>query len=617
MARQIQKLELTWYNKDRALIPTEHGKYRYSWVDPKDPRYCETRRLIIDETFTGQQSPKDPTFAYSDRSDFEPQTDNLLIHGDSGDVLEALTRVPELSEKYVRQVKCVYIDPPFNTSQAFKDYEDNLEHSIWLTMMRDRLEHLHKLLDDDGSIWVHLDDGENHRMRVLLDELFGPARFIAEISWEKVGGRDNRSAFSKSCDFIAVYAKTGDRTDFRKIRNLIPRGSGGAAYWNPDNDPRGLWTSDNFSVNYNPKENKREDQIYTLVTPAGRSINPPVGRCWLFTEPRYRELVLDNRVWFGERGTNTPRLKRFLAEVQDGLVPKTFWPHTEVGSNDSAKKELKKVCPGSEVFDTPKPEALLERIIQIATDPGDIVLDVFAGSGTTAAVAQKLGRRWVTCELLGETIDRYTLPRLEKVITDADPGGITSTPGERVAQAGVDLPNDMTPGEAQRLTSLLNKAIKGDEILKNDPTVETIKSMVKTTKTPTVINWRGGGGFRTAHLSPPCFDYDPEFGSVFLTDAADDMDVLTASIAAQLRIRLTPGDYFQGAAGNTRLFVTRTPVDAELVSEICSHLDGKQTAIIASTIVLDGAREEARILARGSKVLHVPHDLFELPEGDA
>jgi len=178
-------LELTWFNKDKALIPSEEGRYAYEWVDPKDPRYCETRALIVEEDVTGKQSPKEESTQYTERADLDPTNDNLLILGESGDVLEALTRVPEQREKYLGKVKCIYIDPPFNTAQTFANYEDNLEHSVWLTMMRDRLVHLRKLLSDDGSIWVHLDDVENHRMRVLMDEVFGSGNFVAEVIWQK------------------------------------------------------------------------------------------------------------------------------------------------------------------------------------------------------------------------------------------------------------------------------------------------------------------------------------------------------------------------------------------------------------------------------------------------
>src|SRR5699024_10437071 len=389
---------------------------------------------------TGTQAPKDDDTVYSERADLEPTDDNLLITGESGDVLEALTRVPELADKYVGKVKCIYIDPPFNTAQTFPNYEDNLEHSIWLTMMRDRLVHLRQLLSDDGSIWVHLDDVENHRMRVLLDEVFGAGNFVADISWEKVAGRDNRAIFSKTCDSLMVYTKS--RESWRRVRNLLPRVASNTAnrYSNPDNDPRGPWTSGDFTAMFNPAENPRESQLYTLVTPSGRSLEPPAGRCWLYTEVEYQKLLKDNRLWFGETGDNAPRIKRFLSEVQDGLVPKTLWPHAEVGTNDSAKKEVQRVVSDSSPFATPKPERLLERIIHIATNPGETVLDVFAGSGTTAAVAHKMGRRWVTCELVEDTVKRFTLPRLTKVVRGEDPGGITLTKGERVDNTNEGLP---------------------------------------------------------------------------------------------------------------------------------------------------------------------------------
>lgn len=610
MGRRAQKLELTWFNKDQALIPAEEGKYGYTWVDPKDPRYCETHTLITDDIVHGTQSPKVDGTTYSERADLDPTDDNLLVLGESGDVLEALTRVPELAEKYVGQVKCVYIDPPFNTEQAFPNYEDNLEHSIWLTMMRDRLLHLRELLSDDGSIWVHLDDVENHRMRILLDEVFGTSNFVAEISWEKVAGRDNRSIMSKTCDFITVYAKS--RSSFKDHRNLLPRGEGpgGADYINPDNDPRGLWTSSDFSAMYNPAENPRESQIYTLVTPIGKELLPPAGRCWLYTEAEYKKLVQDNRVWFGEKGDNSPRLKRFLSEVQAGLVPKTLWPQTEVGTNDSAKKEVQKVVPAPSPFATPKPERLLERIIHIATDPGDIVLDVFAGSGTTAAVAHKMGRRWVTCELVKDTVERFTRPRLERVVRGEDPGGITLTKGARVDATADGLPEGISPEDAQKLTSLLNKAITDRDDLKKNPVVKELKSLVKTAKSKETINWRGGGSFTVARLSPSCFDYDPELDLVTLTEAATGQ-TLIKSVAANLGFYLTPEDrHFDGVQGRQHLAVVEGVLDDDKVDDLMAHLPQGHTLLIAATIVTEGVREHIRDFKNGSRVVNIPLDIF-------
>lgn len=612
-----QRLQLTWYNKDKALIPTEAGKYGYTWVDPSDPRYCETHTLIFDDYVQGAQTPKSDEFEYSERADLQPQDDNLLILGESGNVLEALTRVPELAEKYVGKVKLIYIDPPFNTAQTFANYEDNLEHSVWLTMMRDRLLHMKKLLADDGSIWVHLDDVENHRMRVLLDEVFGSGNFIAQISWEKVAGRDNRSIMSKTCDLITVYAKQKDT--WRTHRNLLLRGAGasGAIYANPDDDPRGPWTSDNFTAQFNPAENPRENQRYTLITPAGKSFSPPAGSVWRFTQDRFEQLIADNRVWFGPDGQNAPRLKRFLSEVQDGLVPKTLWTQLEVGTNDSAKKETKQLLSGADVFSTPKPERLLERIIHIGSNPGDIVLDVFAGSGTTAAVAQKMGRRWVTCELLESTFTTFTRPRLEKVVRDQDPGGITRTKGERVDATEEGLPDGVSPEDAAKFTSVLNKLIADDPEAKKDPQVKALKTAAKTKRTKEVVNWRGGGGFHVAHLSPACFDYDPGLDRVMLTAEATGQ-VLIDSVAANLGFTLLHADddyIFDGRRGNALLKVVEGVATIELVDSLTSHLQPGETIVLAATAVMDGVRQHLRRAVKGSRVVALPDDIFRYSEG--
>lgn len=608
-----QRLQLTWYNKDKALIPTERGKYGYTWVDPSDPRYCETHRLVLDEYVRGTQSPKTGDFQYSERADLEPQEDNLLIHGESGDVLEALTRVPELAVKYLGKVKLIYIDPPFNTAQTFSNYEDNLEHSVWLTMMRDRLLHMKKLLSDDGSIWVHLDDVENHRMRLLMDEVFGAGNFTGQISWEKVAGRDNRSTLSKTCDFILVYSAKRDR--FKASRNLLQRDAGDtlAAYTNPDNDPRGVWTSGDFTAQYNPAENPRTEQIYELVSPAGNTFLPPKGRVWLMTEPRYREMLRDNRLWFGNEGRNIPRIKRFLSEVQGGLVPKTLWVHSEVGHNDEAKKEIQSLIPSDSPFSTPKPERLLERILHISTNPGDIVMDVFGGSGTTAAVAQKMGRRWVTCELVQDTFERFTKPRLTKVVNDEDPGGITSTKGERVPADGVALPEGVSPDDAAKFTSVLNKLIADDPDAKKDPRVKALKAASKTKRTKTVVNWRGGGGFQVAHLSPSCFDYDAELDRVTLTEAATGR-TLVESVAANLGFALlhAEDDYiFDAKRGNALLKVVEGTATVEVVDWLVASVQPGETIVLAATSVMDGVREHLRRAVKGSRVVSIPDDIFQ------
>lgn len=608
-----QRLQLTWYNKDKALIPTETGKYGYTWVDPSDPRYCETHTLVMDEYVRGAQSPRSDEFAYSERADLEPQDDNLLILGESGDVLEALTRVPELAEKYVGKVKLIYIDPPFNTAQTFANYEDNLEHSVWLTMMRDRLLHMKKLLSADGSIWVHLDDVEVHRMRLLLDEVFSPGSFVTTIAWEKAQGARNDTDISSAQDLILVYKKS-PTIDFKSVRNLLPRSAAQIErYQNPDNDPRGPWRQgDNGTA-----KSGSEDYRFQIKLPSGREVVPPPGSYWRFSAASFQAARKEGRIWFGANGDSLPVIKRYLNEVQGGVVPRTWWPASEVGSNQEAKRDhLRRLFPDSEPFSTPKPERLLERIIHIGSNPGDIVLDVFGGSGTTAAVAQKMGRRWVTCELLESTFTTFTRPRLERVINDQDPGGITRTKGERVDATEDGLPDGVSPEDAAKFTSVLNKLIKDDPELKKSVEVKTLKAASKTRRTKEVANWRGGGGFQVAHLSPACFDYDPELDRVMLSAEATGQ-TLIESVAANLGFTLLHPDddyVFDGRRGNALLKVIEGVATAEIVDWLASQVDPGETIVLAATTVMDGVRQHLRRAVKGSRVVALPDDVFRYSE---
>lgn len=609
-----QRLQLTWYNKDKALIPTETGKYGYTWVDPSDPRYCETHTLVLDDYVQGAQTPKSDEFEYSERADLEPQDDNLLILGESGDVLEALTRVPELAKKYVGQVKLIYIDPPFNTAQTFASYEDNLEHSIWLTMMRDRLLHMKKLLSADGSIWVHLDDVEVHRMRLLLDEVFSPGSFVTTIAWEKAQGARNDTDISSAQDLILVYKKS-PTIDFKSVRNLLPRSAAQIErYQNPDNDPRGPWRQgDNGTA-----KSGSEDYRFQIKLPSGREVVPPPGSYWRFSAASFQAARKEGRIWFGANGDSLPVIKRYLNEVQGGVVPRTWWPASEVGSNQEAKRDhLRRLFPDSEPFSTPKPERLLERIIHIGSNPGDIVLDVFGGSGTTAAVAQKMGRRWVTCELLESTFTTFTRPRLEKVINDQDPGGITRTKGERVDATEDGLPDGVSPEDAAKFTSVLNKLIKDDPELKKSVEVKTLKAASKTRRTKEVVNWRGGGGFQVAHLSPACFDYTPELDRVMLTAAASGQ-TLIESVAANLGFTLLHPDddyIFDARRGNALLKVVEGVATVEIVDWLASQIQPGETIVLAATTVMDGVRQHLRKLVKGSRVVALPDDVFRYSEG--
>ena len=342
---------------------------------------------------------------------------NMLIQGDNLEALKALLPF------YAGRVKCVYIDPPYNTRSAFEHYDDNLEHTRWLAMMWPRLELLRELLAEDGSIWVSIDNAEGAYLKILLDEIFARSNFITTCIWQQRTTRENRKVFSEDHEYIHVYAK--EQIKFKESRNQLALSDKvKSRYKNPDNDSRGPWQS--ISANAQGGHGTKE-QFYDLCAPNGCVHRLPAGRCWILTKPRMEEMIADNRIWFGKDGNGVPRVKKFLREVTGGLTPNTLWLSDEVGTNDLAKKQTIKLFPGIEVFETPKPESLVQRILQIATNPGDLVLDSFLGSGTTAAVAHKTGRRWIGIEM-GEHAVTHCAPRLNKVI-EGERGGISESVG--------------------------------------------------------------------------------------------------------------------------------------------------------------------------------------------
>ncbi len=331
--------------------------------------------------------------------------DNLLIKGDN------LISLHSLKNKFENKIKCIFIDPPYNTGAAFEQYDDGLEHSIWLNLMRDRLIILRELLNEEGSLWVSIDDNESHYLKILCDEIFGRKNFIANIIWQKKHTRSNDAKFlSDNHDHILCYAKNKSKWK----RNLLPRNDDSdSGYKNSDKDPRGDWASGPCHA-----KTPNEKDIYEIKSPSDKKFNPPPGTSWRWSKEKFQKLILDNRIYFGKSGNNVPRYKRFKTEVQDGLVPITIWTHEEVGHNQDAKAEVKKFN-SLEVFATPKPEKLIERILQISTNPGDYVLDSFAGSGTTGAVAHKMNRKWIMIEI-GNHCESHILPRLKKVIEGKD-----------------------------------------------------------------------------------------------------------------------------------------------------------------------------------------------------
>ncbi len=389
-----QKLELTWIGKEKR---------------PKlEPR------ILVEDTEKSYHAKRRVTSA-----DF---FDNRLIFGDN------LLALKALEAEFSGKVKCVFIDPPYNTGSAFTHYDDGLEHSIWLGLMRDRLEIIRRLLSEDGSLWITIDDNEAHYLKVMCDEIFGRANFVANVVWQKKFSPQANSVWlSDSHDHVIVYAR--NKEVWRP--NLLPRTEDAdSRYSNPDRDTRGPWTSGDFTISLTGGQRGAQfaktgvsENIYEITTPSGRKLMPTNGRCWGASPKRFEELRADNRIWFGESGNNVPRIKRFLSEVQEGIVCMTVWLRTEVGDNQDAKREVAKFN-SDEIFSTPKPEKLIQRILELATCEGDIVLDSFAGSGTTGAVAHKMGRRWIMVEL-GEHCHTHIIPRLQKVIDGEDQGGIS------------------------------------------------------------------------------------------------------------------------------------------------------------------------------------------------
>ncbi|MFZ6006158.1 MAG: site-specific DNA-methyltransferase [Nitrospirota bacterium] len=478
MNNKNPKLELTWIGKD------------------EQPR-LEPRILIED----------------AERSYGDKNSGNMLIHGDN------LLALKALEQDFAGQIKCACIDPPYNTGNAFEHYDDGLEHSIWLSLMKPRIEIIHKLLRDDGTLWITIDDNECHYLKVLCDEVFGRQNFVATMIWEKRTSRENRRVFSFNHDYVLVYAK--NKQSFETIRNplglneeILKR------YKNPDNDHRGPWQS----VSANAQAgHATPSQFYKLRLPSGREIDPPKGRCWLYTKERMEQEILAGNIWFGTNGDNAPRIKKFLHNNQDkGLTPETIWPSAEVGTNDDAKKGLLQLLSDVPVFDNPKPEGLFERVIHIATNPGDWVLDSFLGSGTTAAVAHKMNRKWIGIEL-GEHCHTHCLPRLKKVVDGTDQGGISKA-----------------------------------------------------------VNWQGGGGFKYYYLAPSLLKED-KYGN-WIIDERYNPDMLAAAMAKHEGFKYSPDETVYWKQGRSTekdfIFTTTNFITVEHLDKIHEEMHSDESLLI-------------------------------------
>lgn len=531
-----KKLELTWYGKDKEIK-------------------VEPRILIEDKEKSNIKN--------------DPNTENMLIHGDN------LLALKALESKYAGQVKCIYIDPPYNTGTAFEHYDDNLEHSTWLSLMKPRLEILRNLLDEEhGTIWISIDSDECHYLKVLCDQIFGRRNFVDEVVWQRAYAPVNlKKTLSRAHDIILVYAKNFTPT-FEL--NKLPRSKeANSRYKNPDNDPRGDWTSSDLSVGPAVESN-----IYEITTPSGRKVLPTKGRSWVLSKERFEEFRKDNRIWFGEDGSNTPRIKKFLSEVKDGIVAMTYWTRDEVGDSQEGKREIKALNLGS-VFDTPKQERLIERILTLATNEGDLVLDSFLGSGTTAAVAQKMNRRYIGVEM-GDHAYTHCKLRLDKVISGEDKGGI-SVSKEYYGLKEDDLKDlDLDIDEVKTFNKILNKIGKETDLIPKD-ILKELKRNTRVQKAKSEYKWKGGGAYKFYELAESLINKDA-FGE-YIINKDYNADMLAAAVALHEGFDYKPSSeiFWKQSRANesSYLFVTTRHLNETYLEAIHSTMQDDEYLVIA------------------------------------
>lgn len=533
------RLELTWTNKDEALLWAEDGSYR--WVPPTDYRVAEVR-LLHDAGEVGKVGPKSRRAA-----------DNLLIRGDALNALTSLARLPEFQREYLGKVKLAYLDPPFNTQQAFEQYDDALEHSVWLTMMRDRLVQIKRLLREDGSVWVHLDDSEMAYCRVVMDEIFGRECFVTTFVWQKVDSPNTTNVpVTPDHEYIVCYGATSAAL---RTFEPMPHEKLVEAYGSIDENGRPYRDRLLKKNGKNSLRTDRPSMFFEIEGPDGKPVLPihddgREARWSLGKEEVKRRATAGELVW---KLRQHPSLgERWVPYTREWAPPSPTrpWPTiwTDVFTTRQAKAHLTAMLPGVTPFETPKPETLIARVVQIASRPGDIVLDCFLGSGTTAAVAHKMGRRWVGVERSADTLSTYAIPRLEKVVAGQDPGGITEA-----------------------------------------------------------VSWQGGGGFRILDVSPSMFTESN--GYVVLADWAVNGRLAEAT-AAQLGYEFRFDPPFCGVRGRSLLAVVDGLVTTDVVDVIASRLEESERAVICGTAIADDAAAALTAISPGSRVRRIPASIL-------
>ncbi len=481
------KLELTWIGKDKR---------------PK----LEPRILL-----------ENPALSYhaKHRVSDNDQFDNKLIFGDN------LLALKALEQDYAGKVKCVFIDPPYNTGSAFTHYDDGLEHSIWLSLMRDRLEIIRSLLANDGSLWITIDDNEAHYLKVLCDEVFGRGNFVANVVWQKkYAVANDHKTIAPMHDHLLVYRKTE-----RWQRNLIPRTEEKDRQYKFE-DEKGIFRNSDYTCSKSFEE--RPNLYYAIIQPnTGEEILPNKTRVWAYSKDEHLRHIAEGFIYWGKDGLGkTPSFKRYKHLLKNqGVVPQTLWSHEYASHTDAARKEIRAVLGSSSLADdfiTPKPEGLIQRILEIATNPNDLVLDSFAGSGTTGAVAHKMGRRWIMIEL-GEHCHTHIIPRLKKVIAGEDPGGISKA-----------------------------------------------------------VNWQGGGGFRYYSLAPSLLEQD-RWGS-WVVNKNYNPAMLAEALCKLEGFTYAPSDSQWWNHGYSSeqdfIYVTTQNLSHQQLEEFCAEVGGDRSLLV-------------------------------------
>ena len=536
MPAKPQRLELVWPGKDEFLLTPDGDGGKPVWVPVDHPAAHEVRLAEF-------------TDAFGTVNQADPYADNLVFTGDSLDVLRILCEVPEYRQHYRGKVRLIYCDPPFGSNQAFVHYDDWMTHSTWLSFMRDRLLLMKELLAPDGSIWFHLDNNEVHRMRCLMDEVFGAEQYINTVVWKRTTAKSlARLGMGTMYDNILVY---GNREAGGLNPVLLPYSEEYLKAKYGNEDERGRYTLGDLTAGSH-RPNLDSGHEWRGYNPSDR------GRCWAAPIGPLLELgysqseldaltmrqkldLLDEHGFIAAPKTPgaAPRFKRYL-DVDGGVALGDLWSDVNV-INSQGKERVG--------YDTQKPEALLQRVISMGSAPGDVVCDLFAGSGTTVAVAQKMGRRWVTADILPHTVEAFVMPRLRNVIEGQDTGGITKT-----------------------------------------------------------VGWEGGGGFRTVTVGPSMYEVTPV--GVMLAGWATN-GKFAGAVAGQLGFTFQPDAApLCGVRGRMRLAVLDGAVGPEEVREIVAALGESERVTIVAKVILPGAEETLAGLSKGSKIRKAPRDLL-------